>query len=198
MTLRNVSPTIVAESAESLAAYASVSIAFETTMRVDTSAVATSGDIRTSTLPTKLDKDYDAYPGSHPLDWPTRFNVGRWTFLAAYRAGVRVGGAVVIADDSQIELLEHRSDLALLWDLRVAPEVRGRGVGSALICVAQEWAWSNACSEIRVETQDINVAACRAYARHGFRVHAVNPNAYPDLPNEVQLLWSARLAGMAD
>jgi len=198
MTLRNVSPTIVAESAESLAAYASVSIAFETTPRVDTAVAAESGGIRVSSLPAKVTKDYDAYPGSHPLDWPTRFEVARWTFLAAYRSGVRIGGAVVIADDAQIELLEHRRDLALLWDLRVAPEARGRGIGSALICVAQEWAWSKACSEIRVETQDINVAACRAYARHGFRVHAVNPNAYPDLPHEVQLLWSAPLAGMAD
>jgi GNAT superfamily N-acetyltransferase len=193
-----VSPTIVAESAESLAAYASVSIAFETAARVDTSLAATSSEIRTRPLPSRVSKDYDAYPGSHPLDWRTRFDVAQWTFLAAYYAGVRVGGAVVVADDPQIELLEHRRDLALLWDLRVAPDARGRGIGSALICVAQDWAWSKGCSEIRVETQDINVAACRAYARHGFHVHSVDPDAYPDLPDEVQLLWSAPLAGMPD
>jgi GNAT superfamily N-acetyltransferase len=170
--------TIVAEGAESLQDYASISIAFETSERVI--------------------KDYDTIPGNSPRDWPARFDISRWTFLAAYRSGVRVGGAVVLAEDPAVEVLAGRTDVALLWDLRVAAEARGRGIGSSLLCVAQSWAWARGCSTLEVETQDINVAACRLYARHGFRLSATDPHAYPDQPGEVQLLWSAALAGMAD
>ena len=40
-----------------------------------------------------------------------------------------------------------------------------------------------------VETQNVNVRACRFYARQGFALGAVNRDAYPDLPDEVLLLW---------
>jgi len=54
-----------------------------------------------------------------------------------------------------------------------------------------------------VETQNINVPACRFYARQAFVLGAVNRGAYPDLPHDVQLLWykerppGRRLAGRA-
>lgn len=57
---------------------------------------------------------------------------------------------------------------------------------------------------LMAETQDVNVPACRFYARQGFMLGAVNHGAYPDLPNEVQLLWQKerapeqRLARRAD
>lgn len=204
MALRSVVPTVVAEDAESLAEYASISIAFETSHRlaVDSAALLDADGCfeprLTETLPETIIKDYDAHPANHPLDWPTRFSVERWTFLAAYRSGVRVGGAVIIADDSNIELLDSPRDLALLWDLRVAREFRGRGIGSTLLQVAKAWAWANGFVRMRVETQDINVAACRLYARNGFRLESVNPGAYADLPHEVQLILSVSLAGLPD
>jgi len=40
-----------------------------------------------------------------------------------------------------------------------------------------------------VETQNINVSACRLYASQGFELRTVNRNAYPTLPDEIQLLW---------
>jgi hypothetical protein len=40
-----------------------------------------------------------------------------------------------------------------------------------------------------VETQNVNVAACRFYARQGCVLTAVDPFAYPALPGEIQLLW---------
>ena len=76
-----------------------------------------------------------------------------------------------------------------LWDLRVAAEFRHRGVASALLAAAEEWAHAQEIRSIMVETQDINVPACRFYARQGFVLGAVNRGAYPDLPHEVQLLW---------
>jgi hypothetical protein len=40
-----------------------------------------------------------------------------------------------------------------------------------------------------IETQNINVVACRFYARQGCALRTVNHMAYAEFPNEVQLLW---------
>jgi GNAT superfamily N-acetyltransferase len=92
-------------------------------------------------------------------------------------------------------MLEGRRDLAVLWDLRVAPQVRGRGVGAALFGAVADWAVGQGCRQLKVETQNTNVAACRFYARQGCVLGALNRFAYPDLPEEVQLLWYKVLDG---
>ena len=122
---------IAQESSESLAAYASISIAFRVTEVVDRTALRTDGSMLppiTRQVQHSYVKDYDAYPGNAPLDWPTRFNVAEWGFFAA-------------------------------------------------------------CRVLKVETQNINVAACRFYAHHSFALRAVNEHAYAEFPNEIQLLW---------
>jgi hypothetical protein len=42
---------------------------------------------------------------------------------------------------------------------------------------------------MKVETQNINVPACRFYAKQGFALGAAHHFVYPALPEEVQLLW---------
>jgi ribosomal protein S18 acetylase RimI-like enzyme len=46
---------------------------------------------------------------------------------------------------------------------------------------------------IAVETQDINVAACRLYASAGYAITRTDANAYPDLAAETQIIWTKRL-----
>jgi ribosomal protein S18 acetylase RimI-like enzyme len=70
----------------------------------------------------------------------------------------------------------------------------GQGVGSALFEAVEAWAVSRNCRQLKIETQNINVAACRFYARHGCVLRTVNPFAYPQLPDEVQMLWYKDLA----
>jgi GNAT superfamily N-acetyltransferase len=103
--------------------------------------------------------------------------------------GKPAGGAVVAWGSAGVDLLEGRADLAVLWDLRVAPTWRGRGVGSALFRAAEAWALARGARRIAAETQNVNVAACRFYARQGCVLGAVHRFAYPDLPAEAQLLW---------
>ncbi len=79
-------------------------------------------------------KDYDAV--ENPVSLPQRFDLSNWGFFAACLDGGRVGGAVVVRNASELDFLEGRTDLALLWDIRVAEEVRGKGVGSALFRAA--------------------------------------------------------------
>ena len=131
-------------------------------------------------------KDYDAIPGNDPMSWANRFDTARWRILAAYAGGQHVGGAVVVPAASRI---------VLLWDLRVSPRFRRTGVASALFAATEQWAAVQACTQIRVETQNINLPACRFYERQGCELESVDANAYPTLPREVQLMWCKRGVG---
>ena len=70
-----------------------------------------------------------------------------------------------------------------------SPDVRWSGIGSALFRAAEDWSRTRHCRTMVVETQNINVPACRFYVRMGSVLRAINCMAYPDLPGEVQLLW---------
>src|SRR5690242_439011 len=65
-------------------------------------------------------KDYDV-DGESPASWPARFDVSAWGLVSAWDGAARVGGAVIAFDTPRLHMLEGRRDLAVLWDLRVAP-----------------------------------------------------------------------------
>ena len=104
-----------------------------------------------------------------------------------------MGGAVVAYDTPGVYMLEGRRDLAVLWDIRVAPPVRGRGVGRALFLAAEAWATAKGCRQLKVETQNINVPACRFYLRQGCVLGGIRRFAYVEFPDEVEMLWYKEL-----
>ena len=134
-------------------------------------------------------KDYDTIPGNAPADWPNRFDLSSWGIFTARLNGELVGGAVAVHNSPGILSLDGRTDLAVVWDLRVAPEYRRHGIGAALWQKVEVWAARNACCQLKVETQNTNVGACKFYARQGCYLGAVSRHAYPEFPNEIQLLW---------
>jgi GNAT superfamily N-acetyltransferase len=134
-------------------------------------------------------KDYDAIEGEGPARWAERFDVSNWGLIEACRDGSRVGGAVVAFRTTDLHMLGGRADVAALWDIRVAPEQRGAGVGSALFRAAENWASARGCGWLKIETQNVNAAACRFYQKMGCTLGAIDRFAYPELPGEVQLLW---------
>ena len=183
---------IALQGAEVLDAYASIPIAYAFTEVLDPDSPSGAGSLlpfHSRTLNESRIKDYDGEPGNHPLDWPKRFDLRGWAFLTASSGDRLIGGAVVVAGSPQVEMLEGRDDLALLWDIRVVPEARGRGVGTALLARGAAWARDRGARELKVETQNTNVRACHFYASHGFRLEAVRRGSYPELPDEVELLW---------
>jgi GNAT superfamily N-acetyltransferase len=177
-----------------LAEYAGIPIAFEVREVLD---VIDEADGRVRFEPRRVHasyvKDYDAI-GNSPMQWAERFDLSKWGFFSAFSASQCVGRAAVARDTLSLEMLEGRSDLALLWDIRVAPSERRRGVGSALFDAAVAWAALRGCLQLKVETQNINVPACRFYAQRGCLLQAVHRGAYPELPDEIQLLWFKDLA----
>lgn len=182
---------IVEETAAELPDYGGVPIAFEVRRVLEVEPRAGGlGGLALSERPVAVPylKDYDAADGG-PSGWSSRFDLRGWGFFAARLEGRRVGGAAVARGTDDVEMLEGRTDLAVLWDLRVAPEVRGGGVGAGLFGAAEAWAAERGCRWLKVETQNVNVPACRLYARMGCELGGIHRFAYPELPDEVQLLW---------
>jgi ribosomal protein S18 acetylase RimI-like enzyme len=126
--------------------------------------------------------------------WLERFDTSRWGLIRGRRGGRMVGGAAIAFNTPGVRMLGGRDDIAVLWDIRVSPEERGAGLGSALFQAATGWAVARGCEWLKVETQNVNVAACRFYQKMGCTLGAIDPFAYLDLPDEVQLLWWKALA----
>lgn len=171
-----ISCLIALDASPALDEYASVPIAFEVSEVLDAKDLAGTPSLRRLTVrrePRPYIKDYP------PVD------LTRCSIFAATEGGRRVGGGAV----------ERRDDLAVLWDIRVAPSARHRGIGTELLREVERWALSNQVSWLEVETQNINIPAYRFYQKNGFSVTEVRADAYPDYPEEVLILLHKRLRG---
>jgi GNAT superfamily N-acetyltransferase len=180
--------------AETLAAYGQVSIAFrvESQFRVELLDGGLGG-VRLVEEPVHSpyakDYDTDVGPGDEPpLRW-LRWISPRSSLFVAYEGERRLGGACVFSHVEEMEFLRHRLDTAALWDIRVAPDARGRGVGTALFRAAVDWCKRSGYQRLKIETQNINVAACRFYAEQGCYLGGIEIHAYEAYPNEVELIW---------
>ena len=188
---------VIEETVQALEDYGRVSIAYvvKTRFRVDLVRGGLGGFALTEepVRPPYL-KDYDQERGEGPTRWLKRWNISHWGVLSAYCSGVRMGGAVVAYDTEGVLTLEGRKDLAALWDIRVRPESRGRGIGTNLFQKAAQWARNKGCCMLKIETQNTNVPACRFYQKQGCELGTVSRFAYGTNPEEVQLIWYKSIA----
>jgi len=139
-------------------------------------------------------KDYDrqSSPDARPTSWPAHLDTRHWGFFLALDEELPVGGGTVALHAPDVHMLEGRKELAVLWDIRVHPDLRGRGIGSQLFRYAAGWARDRGCRQLKIETQNVNVRACRFYARQGCRLGAIHRYGYagcPDVAHETMLLW---------
>jgi GNAT superfamily N-acetyltransferase len=139
-------------------------------------------------------KDYDS-PDGGPQRWLKRFDVSNWGFLVAYDANRPVGGATIAYNTEGVHMLEERDDLAVLWDIRVHPDYQGKGIGAMLFNKSVEWARAKGCTQLKIETQNVNVPACRFYVKQGCHLGQIHRYAYraawahPEVRDEVMLIW---------
>jgi len=188
--------TTLSVDAASLAEYSAIPMSFEVSSQLALELVDDGlGGVRFTEerVDPPWTKDYDARDGEGPTRWPRRFDTGNWLqFLARDDAGMAVGGAIVAWRTAGVDMLVRRDDLAVLWDLRVRPDVRRSGIGRSLFAAVAEWARAHDCTQLKIETQNINVRACRFYAAQGCRLGEVNRFAYwgdPVVAGEVMLIW---------
>jgi streptothricin acetyltransferase len=140
-------------------------------------------------------KEYD--PFEPPTTWPKKFNVANWAIFLARDGAIPVGGITVVFRTLGVDMLERREDLAVVWDIRVRPEYRRSGIGTRLFTEAVKWSKKKGCTQLKVETQNINVPACRFYIRQGCKLGEVHRYKYvhhPGTAHEVMLVWYLDLA----
>jgi streptothricin acetyltransferase len=181
---------------ECLYAYAKIPVAF--TVKSILRVKATEGGlgglklVEEKVKPYKKDYDKLELEGAGPLAWPKQFDLSAWGFLMAFDRQRSVGGAAIAVHTPGLHMLEGRSELAVLWDIRVHPKRRGKGIGKLLFKHSLEWARGRGCQQMKIETQNINVDACRFYARMGCELGTIHRRAYhgsPELAREAMLLW---------
>jgi len=89
-----------------------------------------------------------------------------------------------------VHMLDGRDDMTVLWDLRVQPDSRRKRFGSMLFQHAVGWARERKCRHFKVETQNVNVRACRFYAAQGCYLGGIQRHVYPEpVSHETMLLW---------
>ena len=183
---------IIEEPVARLAEHGQVPIAYEVTSRLRPDPVEGGlGGIALVEEPVDPPyvKDYDATSEEGPARWLGRWDMSSWGLLAAYVEDQRLGGVLLTRRTPWVHMLEGRDDLAVMWDLRVHPDHRGTGVGRCLFEASVDWARRHRCTELKIETQNTNVPACRFYARQGCRLGAIVSNAYEEFPDEIMLIW---------
>lgn len=136
---------------------------------------------------TEYTKDYAKH--ADPNEWLKEFDTANWGFFLAYDGALPIGGATLVQKTAGINMLSGRDDLCVLWDIRVSPEYKASGVGTALFDYAKEWARQRGCRQIKIETQNTNLPACRFYIKQGAVLGAYDEYAYYGEEDEIQLIW---------
>ncbi|WP_311077914.1 GNAT family N-acetyltransferase [Paenibacillus polymyxa] len=87
----------------------------------------------------------------------------------------------------QIKPCTNWNGYALIEDIAVAKDWRHKGIGTALLSKATEWAKQNNLVGLRLETQDVNVLACRFYAKNNFVIGGVDTMLYSNFPTSSKI-----------
>jgi GNAT superfamily N-acetyltransferase len=124
-----------------------------------------------------------------PIPMHHRWDTSEWGIFVATEGDTVVGGCVVAMRTEGVDMLEGRKDMAVLWDIRVRADCRGSGIGTKLFEGAASYAAQRGCKVLKIETQNVNVPACRFYRKQGCHLGGINIHAYAEFPEEVQLLW---------
>ena len=178
-----------------LANYATIPSRILVTERLECESFSADGASRLRSVPVRESyiKRYDDQAESDPRRWPALFTLVRWGFFVARRGDEVLGGAAVApgSDVSVGDALLAAS--AVLWDIRVDEGSRRDGVGAALFRAVERWSVARGFSRLIIETQDINVGACRFYQSMGCTLTGWQPNGYADLRSEARLVWQRAL-----
>jgi GNAT superfamily N-acetyltransferase len=187
---------IIEENASELSKYGEVSIALQvkTEYKIELLLNGLGGMIfEEVTVEKPYCLDYDADKGAGPDRWLKMWNLENWRIISAYEGNKRIGGAVLAFNTPSVNMLEGRDDIVVVWDIRIDAEHRGKGVGTAIFQKCIEWSKQKGCKRLKIETQNINVNACKFYMKQGASLGLVDRYAYKDKPGVTQLIWNIEL-----
>lgn len=182
--------------AEGFAEYSKVSPEFVVESALECEAVDGGlGGIALKEIP--VDTPYRKYDrDDNPPAWAKRFDLRAWGIFLASDSARPVGGAAVAPPLPGMVATEGRKDAACLWDVRVSSSARRRGVGTALLRRCAQWARGRGFKFLAIETQNVNVPACRFYAKNGCRLVEIRRFGYAgcaEVAHEAMLIWQLAL-----
>lgn len=134
-------------------------------------------------------KNYDE--NENPFRW-LDYNTSNWMMFVVKYDEKPVGGLTMACKTPELRMLNGRDNLADVWDLRVHPDFKRRGIGTKLFSRAIAWCREQGYKQLCVETQNVNVPACRFYLKQGCVLGGINRYWYYDSPavaDEVQFVW---------
>ena len=91
----------------------------------------------------------------------------------------------------QIIVIKNWNKYTKIHDICVAKDFRNKGVGQILMNQAIKWTIDKKLKGLMLETQDVNLAACRFYRKFGFILGGVDTMLYSnfDISDQKALFW---------
>lgn len=129
-----------------------------------------------------FDKPYSKVYSGENVDLDDCIASSRKTIFFAISEGEVIG---------QIVIRSNWNQFCFIDDVSIRRIARHKGVASALLNTAQAWAVKNNLKGFMLETQDINLAACKLYMSNGFELGSVDTMLYSnfDTKDEKALIW---------
>jgi len=151
--------------------------------------------LREKTVSPPYMKDHDALETEEMTRWTRDFETSHWVLFRAFEREVPVGGTTVAYKEPKLHQFGHRDDVTVLWDIRVHPDYRQSGIGTALFTETVIWSREQGCKYLKIETQDTNLPACRFYQKQGARLGEINQFVYTDsaFSHQTMLIWYLEL-----
>lgn len=127
-------------------------------------------------------------------EWKQLFPINTSGIFVLTKDEKMIAGVIVLTHAPKIHLLENNLDNAILWDIRIDPQYQGLGLGKKLFNLACDYAKNQQCKALIIETQNNNPKAIKFYQHMGASLYKTKEHAYPEQPDEVQILFKKELS----
>lgn len=138
-------------------------------------------------------KTYTKDFGNHLSSWTKNIDKSNWKMFIAKDDDKIIGGCIIATKTDDVDMLDGRKDLAVLWDIRIAENYKHQGIGHTLFNMAKQWSKKNGFKQLKIECQNTNYNAVNFYHKENAILCSIKEFAYKDNPSEVQLLWYLNL-----
>lgn len=148
------------------------------------------GILLKETIVNEITKNLGVY--EEATKYADKFDITNWAFFMAFDKEIPIGAVTIASKTKDVQMLDDRDDICVLWDIRVDDRYKQQGVGTKLFNMAVGWSRKNGFKQLKIECQNNNVPACKFYHKHGAVLGKVDEYAYfkeTDIKDEVQLIW---------
>lgn len=139
-------------------------------------------------------KDYGKY--QKPTKYQDNFDISNWKFFMAFDFKKPIGAVTIASRTDNLNMLDGRNDLSILWDIRVNDDYKHKGIGQKLFDLAVNWSKSQGFKQMKIECQNNNIPACKFYQKQGAVLSKIDEYAYykdVSIRDEVQFMWYLNL-----